>query len=81
MDEVCQADPLDFIWDQIVIQYTAIICAQKVMWVENGDDHSERRRANTFHLSGNIRWGIEQGMWGIILVHDRFQPHLPLLDK
>ncbi|MEM1506128.1 copper oxidase [Domibacillus sp. 8LH] len=33
------------------------------------------------YRSGNIRWGIEQGMWGIIRVYDQLQPHLPLLDK
>ncbi|WNS78180.1 hypothetical protein RRU94_06875 [Domibacillus sp. DTU_2020_1001157_1_SI_ALB_TIR_016] len=47
MDEVCQADPLDLIWDQIVIQYTAIIRAQKVMWVENGDDHLKKESGSS----------------------------------
>jgi manganese oxidase len=32
------------------------------------------------YRSGNIRWDIEQGMWGIIRVHDRIQPHLPKLE-
>ena len=33
------------------------------------------------YRSGNIRWDIEQGMWGIIRVHDKIQPHLPRLDE
>lgn len=33
------------------------------------------------YRSGNIRWDIEQGMWGIIRVHDKIQPHLPSLDE
>ncbi|MCM3790838.1 multicopper oxidase domain-containing protein [Domibacillus indicus] len=33
------------------------------------------------YRAGNIRWDIEQGMWGIIRVHDKIQPHLPSLDK
>ncbi|WP_046175724.1 multicopper oxidase domain-containing protein [Domibacillus indicus] len=32
------------------------------------------------YRSGNIRWDIEQGMWGIIRVHSKPQPHLPPLD-
>ncbi|WP_062350165.1 multicopper oxidase domain-containing protein [Bacillus kwashiorkori] len=32
------------------------------------------------YRSGNIRWDIEQGMWGIIRVHGRLQKHLPPLN-
>ncbi|MCM3408560.1 multicopper oxidase domain-containing protein [Metabacillus litoralis] len=31
------------------------------------------------YRSGNVRWDIEQGMWGIIRVHDEEQNHLPKL--
>ena len=31
------------------------------------------------YRSGNIRWDIEQGMWGILRVHDKTQPQLPPL--
>jgi len=31
------------------------------------------------YRSGNIQWDIEQGMWGIMRVHDQVQPHLPPL--
>ena len=33
------------------------------------------------YRSGNIRWDIEQGMWGIIRVHKNLQKHLPPLTK
>ncbi|WNS80355.1 multicopper oxidase domain-containing protein [Domibacillus sp. DTU_2020_1001157_1_SI_ALB_TIR_016] len=32
------------------------------------------------YRAGNIRWDIEQGMWGIIRVHSKVQPHLPPLS-
>ncbi|TCN27819.1 multicopper oxidase domain-containing protein [Mesobacillus foraminis] len=32
------------------------------------------------YRSGNIRWDIEQGMWGIFRVHDCIQHHLPRLE-
>ncbi|MBY0095885.1 multicopper oxidase domain-containing protein [Mesobacillus maritimus] len=32
------------------------------------------------YRSGNIMWDIEQGMWGLFRVHDKFQPHLPKLE-
>lgn len=33
------------------------------------------------YRSGNIRWDIEQGMWGIIRVHKKRQKHLPPLKN
>ncbi|WP_409305804.1 copper oxidase [Peribacillus sp. SCS-155] len=32
------------------------------------------------YRAGNIRWDIEQGMWGILRVHSTLQPHLPKLN-
>ncbi|OCA90514.1 copper oxidase [Bacillus sp. FJAT-27225] len=32
------------------------------------------------YRSGNVKWDIELGMWGIMRVHDRLQPHLPKLN-
>jgi manganese oxidase len=31
------------------------------------------------YRAGNIRWDIEQGMWGVLRVHGSIQPHLPPL--
>nr|WP_309101267.1 copper oxidase [Fredinandcohnia onubensis] len=33
------------------------------------------------YRSGNILWDIEQGMWGIIRVHDKLRKHLPPLNN
>jgi len=33
------------------------------------------------YRSGNVRWDLEQGMWGIIRVHKNKQKHLPVLKK
>jgi manganese oxidase len=39
------------------------------------------RSGDYMYRSGNIRWDLEQGMWGIIRVHDQPQKHLPPLIK
>lgn len=33
--------PADLLWDQIVIQYAAIIRAQEIMYVDNAEDHAK----------------------------------------
>lgn len=38
MEEIQEKSPADMIWDQIMIQYTAIIRAQKIMFVMNKED-------------------------------------------
>ncbi|MGE8207669.1 phage terminase small subunit [Heyndrickxia sp. NPDC080065] len=38
MEEIQEKSTADMIWDQIMIQYTAIIRAQKIMFVENKDE-------------------------------------------
>lgn len=39
MASLNERSPIDLIWDQIQIQYAAILRAQRVMWVEDADDH------------------------------------------
>ncbi|GKV55983.1 DNA-binding protein [Sporosarcina sp. NCCP-2222] len=39
MEILHKRSPIDLLWDQIQIQYAAIIRAQRVMWVEDADDH------------------------------------------
>lgn len=39
IEEFGQKSPKDLLWDQIQIQYAAIIRAQKIMYVKDGDDH------------------------------------------
>ncbi|ASZ05127.1 MULTISPECIES: phage terminase small subunit [Bacillus] len=38
MEEIQERSPADMIWDQIQIQYAAIIRAQRIMFVQNKDD-------------------------------------------
>ncbi|MFW2110367.1 phage terminase small subunit [Bacillus spizizenii] len=38
MDEIQERSPADMIWDQIQIQYAAIIRAQRIMFVQDKDD-------------------------------------------
>jgi uncharacterized protein YjcR len=38
MEQIEYRSPLDMLWDQIMIQYTAIIRAQQIMHVEDKDD-------------------------------------------
>jgi len=38
VSEIIEKSPLDILWDQIVIQYTAIARAQKIMFVKDQDD-------------------------------------------
>lgn len=39
MQSMNDRSPIDLIWDQIQIQYAAILRAQKVMWVDDAGDH------------------------------------------
>ena len=41
IDELNEKSPKDLLWDQIQIQYAAIIRAQKIMHVEDAADHLE----------------------------------------
>ena len=41
VSEIIEKSPLDILWEQIVIQYTAIARAQKIMFVKDQDDLTE----------------------------------------
>ena len=41
MQEIQTNEPIDLLWDQIMIQYTAIIRAQRIMYVHDSDDLSK----------------------------------------
>lgn len=53
--EVATMSPADILWQNIMIQYTAIIRAQKIMLVESKEDTTEweKRRKGTWELSEN----------------------------
>lgn len=44
MKVINEMDPSDMIWEQIIIQYAAIVRAQKIMFVKNKDDHSQFKK-------------------------------------
>ncbi|WP_025677704.1 phage terminase small subunit [Paenibacillus massiliensis] len=60
MEQLHERKPLDMLWDNIIIQYTAIIRAQQIMYVKDIDDKTttqiEKRRGN---VSGE-KWEVQQ---------------------
>ena len=54
-------DPLDILWDQIQIAYTAIIRAQQIMYVRDRDDMSTTRiQRKNGETVKEERWEIQQ---------------------
>lgn len=43
MEEIQERSPVDMLWDQIMIQYTAIIRAQKIMFVSDKGDMAKEK--------------------------------------
>ncbi|ANB83328.1 hypothetical protein A6R78_04715 [Bacillus velezensis] len=65
MEEIQERSPADMIWDQIQIQYAAIIRAQRIMFVQNKDDQFAWDRHATFlnaqsRAMGELRSLIKQ---------------------
>lgn len=40
MEQISERSPLDLLWDQITIQYTAIVRAQRIMFVRDQEDET-----------------------------------------
>ncbi|WP_127575270.1 phage terminase small subunit [Paenibacillus barengoltzii] len=60
MEQLQTRSPLDIVWDNIMIQYTAIIRAQQIMYVRDRDDKTVER---VEEKSGNVigeRWEVQQ---------------------
>ena len=60
MQSIQSADPLDLLWDNIQLQYTAIIRAQKLMYVKDQNDKTIEKIEEKF---GNVigeRWEVQQ---------------------
>lgn len=58
--EEMPSDPLDILWDQIQIAYTAIIRAQQIMYVKDKEDKTIERVAKQ---NGNVigeKWEVQQ---------------------
>lgn len=58
MKQINTAEPADLLWDQIMIQYTAIIRAQKIMMVKDSDDLSKEQSQVGFGESGADKYEI-----------------------
>jgi len=60
MGVIQSADPLDLLWDNIQLQYTAIIRAQKLMYVKDQQDKTvEKIEDKTGNVIGE-RWEVQQ---------------------
>ncbi|MFD3274572.1 phage terminase small subunit [Paenibacillus dendritiformis] len=61
MEELAERSPLDVLWDNIVIQYTAIIRAQRIMFVVDRDDKTiERIEEKSGEKSWGEKWEVQQ---------------------
>lgn len=61
MEELAERSPLDVLWDNIVIQYTAIIRAQRIMYVVDRDDKTiERIEEKSGEKSWGEKWEVQQ---------------------
>lgn len=63
MDELSQSDPSDIIWNNILIQYTAIIRAQQIMYVMDRDDLSNEESGYSSGEGGHSRTYAVQYAW------------------
>lgn len=50
MEQVAERSPLDMLWDQITIQYTAIIRAQQIMYVQDKDEMIKELKKRKFEI-------------------------------
>lgn len=61
MNKIQSADPLDLLWDNIQLQYTAIIRAQKLMYVKDQEDLTTTQIAQGYSKSGSSKkWEVQQ---------------------
>lgn len=50
MEQVAERTPLDMLWDQIMIQYTAIIRAQQIMYVQDKEEMIKELKKQKFEV-------------------------------
>jgi uncharacterized protein YjcR len=61
MQSIQRSDPLDLLWDNIQLQYTAIIRAQKLMYVKDQDDVTTTKISEGFSDTGSSeKWEVQQ---------------------
>lgn len=59
MEEIQERSPADMIWDQIQIQYAAIIRAQKIMFVRDQDDTAKEMKKIKYEVRGGVQSGYQ----------------------
>ena len=59
MDEIMTKDPLDILWEQITIQYTAIIRAQRIMYVESKEEMIKELKKEEYTADGDSKLEYE----------------------
>ncbi|MGO4345525.1 phage terminase small subunit [Paenibacillus sp. MCAF9] len=61
MEQLKQQSPLDIVWDNIMIQYTAIIRAQQIMYVKDQKDSTKTLVGDKPGMFGTEkRWEVQQ---------------------
>ncbi|QHI72890.1 phage terminase small subunit [Aminipila terrae] len=61
MKSIEKMDPLDILWDNIQLQYTAIIRAQKLMYVKDQDDITTTKIGEGYSDTGSSeKWEVQQ---------------------
>lgn len=50
MAQIADRSPIDMLWDQIMIQYTAILSAQEIMFVQNKDEMIKELKKQKFEV-------------------------------
>jgi uncharacterized protein YjcR len=60
MKEIEKTDPLDILWDNIQLQYAAIIRAQRIMFVMNQEDSTTTKIGEGYSESGHSeKWEVQ----------------------
>lgn len=61
MKSIQKLDPLDILWDNIQLQYTAIIRAQRLMYVKDQEDITTTKIGEGYSDSGSSeKWEVQQ---------------------
>lgn len=60
MKSIEKMDPLDILWDNIQLQYTAIIRAQKLMYVKDQQDKTIEKVGEGFGNIDSEKWEVQQ---------------------
>lgn len=73
MEQIAERSPIDMLWDQIMIQYTAIISAQEIMFVENKDEMIKELKKQKFEVHSKGTGENEQLVPVVIEEEHEFQ--------